>query len=656
MRVTRGILASLIGVCMLSASGHSAETGTAAFYQGLEPGAFMKEWLLCGPFPVFEGSDQPDDPAVPRRAFDRDFLIQHGGETQIQPTPEMVHQWDGKDYRWLKAVSRTDTINLISQLGFKEHAAAYAWARIDMPSAMPAVLGIGSDDAVKVWLNGELVHENWADRPVRPDDDLVAVTFRAGPNHLLFKVQNGRQLWGFACRLLDAETLADKLFDALNRGDLDAVQTCLSHGARVTATDKYGFTPVQVAQMRGHDGIVQLLVAEGADPNVALPEAGTPIGFLKLLWDSLKENYPMMEYAGAFDDGWYDACKREIQDIPALYDALPVIDAMIVRRLNDYHTGLHWEGKPSLIGPPIRTEWIENRVVVTECPKALGIAPGDIVLEIDGADAAAWFAREWPVAFGATPYARARSACRTILEGEPDSQVRLKLSNRHGETYEKVLTRGRGYEFRPEPVLSSRVINDRVGYIRIRAWGGFLPPEFDRLLEPLREKPCLIIDVRDNGGGSDGLAETVIGRFITRKVVASISFQRQAGTNLYEKIVFVVNPRGPWCYPGKVAVLTNEGCASACQHFVSGMFEAGALLVGTPSSGACGWSKGIDLPAGVTLRCALTFPLHGKVPSPQNGIPPHHLVTPTIEDLRAGRDTVLEKALAELNSPDDRES
>ena len=100
-----------------------------------------------------------------------------------------------------------------------------------------------------------------------------------------------------------------------------------------------------------------------------------------------------------------------------------------------------------------------------------------------------------------------------------------------------------------------------------------------------------------------------------------------------------------------MAVLTNAGCASACEHFVSGMFEAGALLVGTPTTGACGWSKGIDLPGGVTLRCSLTFPLHGKVPSPLHGMEPHHLVTPTIEDIRAGRDTVLEKAMA-LLGPD----
>ena len=323
----------------------------------------------------------------------------------------------------------------------------------------------------------------------------------------------------------------------------------------------------------------------------------------------------MMEYAGAFDESWHEACKQRIQNMTSLYEALPIMDAMLVRRLNDYHTGLHWEGKRDLVGPPVSAGWVENQIVVTQCSQESGIARGDIVLEIDGVNARERFEREWPGAFGATAYARARSACRTIFEGDLGSQIKLKLSKGKGEVYEKALTRGSGggFGFTPGPALSSRVIDDRTGYIKIRGWGGFSPAEFDKLLEPLREKPCLILDVRDNGGGADDLAETVIGRFITRKIVASISFQRKAGTDTYEKFTNVVSPRGPWCYPGKVAVLINEGCASACEHFVSGMFEAGALLVGTPTIGACGWSKGIDLPAGVTLRCSLTFPLHGKM-------------------------------------------
>lgn len=649
MQATVRMMAGLVVVHALSVGVQAGETSAPdpwAVYQELEPGTFIKQWLFCDPFPVFEGVPRPQDVAAQREAFDKDFLTEHGGETQIQPTMEMVFHIGEWGHRWRKADSPTDLINIIRHMGYEQYAVTYAWARIDMAAETQAVLGIGSDDAVKVWLNGELVHENWTNREVREDDDLVGVTFRAGANGLLLKIQNRGRLWGLACRRLDPEVLGDRLLTALGRGNLKMVQICLAHGAKATAKDRYGFTAVQVAKMRGQEEIVRLLIEKGADPNVALPKAGTPEGFLDLLWTSLKENYPMMEYAGAFDESWHQECRERIQGMTSLYQALPVMDAMLVRRLNDYHTSLHWEGKKEPSNPPVRAGWVEDRVVVTDCAKDLGIAPGDILLEVDDANAVERFKQEWPGAFGPTVYARASSACRTILEGEVGSQVRLKLRDGQGEVYEKTLTRGGGGSLGagPEPALHSRSLDDRTGYIRIRGWTGFTGADFDKQLEPLRDKPFLILDVRDNGGGQDFLAETVIGRFITRKVVASISFQRRAGTVLYEKFTNVVSPRGSWCYSGKVAVLINEGCASACEHFVSGMYEAGALLVGTPTVGACGWSKRIELPAGVELRCALTFPLHGKMPSPLHGIEPHHLVAPTIEDIRAGRDTVLEKA------------
>jgi len=80
---------------------------------------------------------------------------------------------------------------------------AYLWAQVDMPNETSGVLGIGSDDAVKVWLNGKLVHENWTVRGVVPDSDRVPVTFRKGGNQPVLKIQNGGGPWGFACRVLE---------------------------------------------------------------------------------------------------------------------------------------------------------------------------------------------------------------------------------------------------------------------------------------------------------------------------------------------------------------------------------------------------------------------------------------------------------------------
>jgi C-terminal processing protease CtpA/Prc len=102
-----------------------------------------------------------------------------------------------------------------------------------------------------------------------------------------------------------------------------------------------------------------------------------------------------------------------------------------------------------------------------------------------------------------------------------------------------------------------------------------------------------------------------------------------------------------------VAVLTDEGCMSACEHFVSGMVEAGAVTCGTPTSGAGGLIRTVQLPGGVRLNISRTFPFHtGGIPSPQLGIAPHLWAPRTLADVRAGEDTALKAALRWVKSKD----
>jgi len=79
-----------------------------------------------------------------------------------------------------------------------------------MAEESTGVLGIGSDDCVKVWLDGKLVHENVVGRGVMPDSDHVPVTFKKGRNQLVLKILNYGGPWGFACRLLSTEPASQK--------------------------------------------------------------------------------------------------------------------------------------------------------------------------------------------------------------------------------------------------------------------------------------------------------------------------------------------------------------------------------------------------------------------------------------------------------------
>jgi WD40 repeat protein/serine/threonine protein kinase/tetratricopeptide (TPR) repeat protein len=71
-----------------------------------------------------------------------------------------------------------------------EHISAYALMRVYSPARQRVAILLGSDDGVRLWLNGQLVHENPAWRKAVPDDDAVPASLEAGWNTLLAKVAN----------------------------------------------------------------------------------------------------------------------------------------------------------------------------------------------------------------------------------------------------------------------------------------------------------------------------------------------------------------------------------------------------------------------------------------------------------------------------------
>ena len=167
----------------------------AATYEGLKPGQFMRRWLFLGPVHVpWKGEGYFPDEATSNKFFDTESL----GLERFEPKVRIGET----DYEWITLHSEYGVIDLTSVFD-KWFVVAYAWAQVDMPEETRAVLGIGSDDCIKVWLNGEFVHERRAGRGVVPDSDRVPVTFKKGKNQLVLKILNYGGPWGFVCRLLE---------------------------------------------------------------------------------------------------------------------------------------------------------------------------------------------------------------------------------------------------------------------------------------------------------------------------------------------------------------------------------------------------------------------------------------------------------------------
>lgn len=96
-------------------------------------------------------------------------------------------------------------VNLLNNIQPAENVVVYATAYAKSPTARKAVVSVGSDDGIKVWINGKLAHGKNAARPAVAGEDEAPVELRAGWNEILLKITQGGGDWGFYFDLLDAD-------------------------------------------------------------------------------------------------------------------------------------------------------------------------------------------------------------------------------------------------------------------------------------------------------------------------------------------------------------------------------------------------------------------------------------------------------------------
>ena len=93
------------------------------------------------------------------------------------------------------------SINLETTFGGFDHCAAYLRTRVWSPQDQNARLEMGSDDAVKAWLNGKQVFSQWTEHGPAPRQHQAPVHLNKGWNELLLKVVDYQGGWEVGCRL-----------------------------------------------------------------------------------------------------------------------------------------------------------------------------------------------------------------------------------------------------------------------------------------------------------------------------------------------------------------------------------------------------------------------------------------------------------------------
>jgi putative membrane-bound dehydrogenase-like protein len=111
----------------------------------------------------------------------------------------------GEKFKWqLRDVEPSGYLNLQAAFG-REHITAYALTYVFSPKAQKVRLLTGSDDQLRVWLNGKLVQEFAVNRPAKPDQDRAEVELNAGWNVVLAKVTNSVTTHGLYLRFEGGE-------------------------------------------------------------------------------------------------------------------------------------------------------------------------------------------------------------------------------------------------------------------------------------------------------------------------------------------------------------------------------------------------------------------------------------------------------------------
>jgi hypothetical protein len=96
---------------------------------------------------------------------------------------------------------------------------------------------MGSDDALRLWLNGELIGEGVALRPATRDSESTKAQLGAGENVLLVEVSQGVGEWGLALRI-DAADGAD--LPLMDNGQLAPIEQVAAALLRFESTRATG--------------------------------------------------------------------------------------------------------------------------------------------------------------------------------------------------------------------------------------------------------------------------------------------------------------------------------------------------------------------------------------------------------------------------------
>ncbi len=196
--------------------------------------------------------------------------------------------------------------------------------------------------------------------------------------------------------------------------------------------------------------------------------------------------------------------------------------------------------------------------------------------------------------------------------------------------------------------MKYKILEDNVGYLYYGSFSSDVGNgNLDQVLNRMAICKGLIIDVRNNGGGSLTNVERITSRFFNeRQLIGYISHKIGSGhddfSSLYPKYV---ESSDRVRYQKPVVVLTNRGCYSATNEFVSIMkYAPNVTVMGDKTGGGSGLPFTSELPNGWSMRFSASPMFNAEKEHIEFGVEPHIHVDMEGKDRENKRDTMIERA------------
>jgi hypothetical protein len=150
---------------------------------------FLMDWWIIGPF------DNPDQKGLqvvypPEKEFDTDKTY-HGRKNRSVTWKRYNNEFSGY----------IDLAKLYGELS--DSGVAYARQTIEVTKDTDLRIGVGSNDGVRLWINGKLLLDKKVARKAEPNQDVLTVPLKKGKNTILLKIDQFGGGWGFYFSVLE---------------------------------------------------------------------------------------------------------------------------------------------------------------------------------------------------------------------------------------------------------------------------------------------------------------------------------------------------------------------------------------------------------------------------------------------------------------------